>query len=271
MDPGDPIVGPAAANRHLNPPAGHLPKPPKQIPTAVPARARVSSGTRPGTAVPPDVIIQRPLPSLRRPFLAAAAACLASLATLPASRAETNLQAGRTYRLVNMNSFLVLDGTTTGTQLQQATPTGNSVGPAHQDVWTASSGTYGWVFTDYHTGACMAASLTTPAQVTQLAATGHSEQGWTATKQSDGSYTLQNYHTGFLLGVTGDSTTPGALINAAASDGNASQHWAFEEVSGGVGVARVYMGGGAEYTEYPGAANWSYTQRTSTGSTSPTA
>ena len=159
-----------------------------------------------------------------------------------------------------MNSFLVLDGLTTGTQLQQANVSGNSVGPAHQDVWTASSGAYGWIFTNYHTGACMAASLTNPAQVTQLAATGHSEQGWTATKQSDGSYTLTNYHTGFLLGVTGDSTTAGALIDDAASDGTASQHWAFEEVAGGVGVARVYMGGGGEYAEFPGATDWSYTQ-----------
>jgi len=176
------------------------------------------------------------------------------LANTSAAGAKTG-----TYRLVNRYSGLVLGLSSDSTRLVETTParswtnttgdaTGGSRSAAEQTLGlTAAGGTT--VLDGTHRVSVSGQGLDDPnwstATGTQLVTwklNSGTNQNWTFTKQTDGSYTIANAYSKLCMDVEGGATTAGARVIQWTCTGNGNQRWTATKTSGGYTLTNVHSG-----------------------------
>jgi hypothetical protein len=157
------------------------------------------------------------------------------------------------YRLVNRYSGLVL-GLTTGTGgVSETTParywtntTGSSVGgsrtASEQTLTMTAVGTTsgGGSLNGTHTLSLSGQALDDPnwsttdgVQQDTWALNGGANQSWVLTRQSDGSYQIENAYSNLCLDDDGGYTTAGTQVIQWPCTGNSNQHWTFGQLPNG--------------------------------------
>ncbi|WP_106970326.1 RICIN domain-containing protein [Kitasatospora phosalacinea] len=163
-----------------------------------------------------------------------------------------------TFRLVNRYSGLVIGLSSDPGRLAETTPTrswtnstGSSVGgtrgEAEQVLTLTPTGTADLNGT--HTVVTSGKALDDPdrstTQGTQMITwrtNGAANQNWTFTRQTDGSYQLENGSSGLCLDVDSGSTQAGAKIIQWACTGGTNQRWVATPVTGGYTLASKSSG-----------------------------
>jgi hexosaminidase len=110
-----------------------------------------------------------------------------------------------------------------------------------------------------------ASSTATGTQLITWVLHGGSNQQWTFTQQSDGSYQLTNGASGLCMDVTGSSTAAGAAVIQWTCTGNANQRWNVKPLPGG-GYTIASVNSGLLLTTASTANNAPVTQQPDTGS-----
>ncbi|MGW2373941.1 RICIN domain-containing protein [Kitasatospora sp. NPDC001683] len=86
-------------------------------------------------------------------------------------------------------------------------------------------------------------STTAGTQLDTWTTNGGQNQGWTFTRQPDGSYTLTNAYSQLCADDQGGSTTPGTAVIQWSCTGNDNQHWTVNRLpSGGYTLTNVHTG-----------------------------
>jgi hypothetical protein len=135
---------------------------------------------------------------------------------------------GTAYKLVSVNSGLVLDvassSTASGALLVQSTDNGSA--SQHWQIVGAGNGYVNLV--NVNSGLLLdvpGASTTEGTQLDQATATSGTNQQWQFMSVSGGYYNLVNRNSGMLMDVTGRSTSSGAAVIQWPSNGGANQQW----------------------------------------------
>ncbi len=156
------------------------------------------------------------------------------------------------FRLVNRYSGLVLGLSSDSTRLAETTPTrswtdttGSAVGGARTAAeQTLTFTPVGTALTGTHTLTVSGKALDDPnhslnpgTQLITWAPNSGSNQTWTFTQQSDGSYQIVNGQSKLCMDVSGGSTATGAQVIQWTCTGNSNQRWLVTAVGGGYAIA----------------------------------
>ncbi|MEU0092327.1 RICIN domain-containing protein [Kribbella sp. NPDC006257] len=186
---------------------------------------------------------------------------------------------GGTFRFVNRYSGLVLGLSSDSTRLAETTPTrdwtnatGNAVGGtrtgSEQTLSLTQVGSAPQNLNGVHTISTGGKALDDPdrstvagTQLITWTAHGDTNQKWTFTQQSDGSYTLTNGSSGLCADVNGGATTAGTAIIQWTCGTGANQRWTatklasgnytLKSVSSGLLLTTASTADGAKVTQQP--------------------